>query len=390
MSKTMLTYWVVSVLLLCLILSVLPVSCSDEENPSIQDSPSPILTQTGTPQDTETPTVTATMTVTGTPSPSWTPTVTMTMTPGSNTAPETTITSGPDVVTTFPVAFYFSGEDAEDPDEMLQYTYRMDEGEWSSWQQETTATYHSLADGDHVFAVKARDSEGLEDKSPALWPFTVDIYNDAEAPDTWITSSPDEEIYTDTATFTYAGSDNDTAAEDLLFSYLFDNDDWTAFSSKTEATITNLAEGDHSFAVRAKDEAGNIDPTPDQVAFTVKFYYYAISLEPAAQSQYTEPGAEAIFRIDITNTGTRKATFIFNLLPDVPADWSASYCLSTGQCIVGTAEIVFQPGQTDFMTIHIFSSINAQSDDEGRAKLTAVCKADSTARAESKVLVVIL
>jgi hypothetical protein len=46
-------------------------------------------------------------------------------------------------------------------------------------------------------------------------------------------------------------------------------DAWSAYFSATSTTFTGLAEGSHTFDVRAKDEAGNVDPTPAEQSFSV-------------------------------------------------------------------------------------------------------------------------
>jgi len=91
-----------------------------------------------------------------------------------NGPPETTINSGPNGLTAENTpTFTFGGTDAVSTVSELFFFYRIDEGEWSESQSETSATLANLSDGRHTFEVKAWN--GLnEDPSPAQRSFTVD------------------------------------------------------------------------------------------------------------------------------------------------------------------------------------------------------------------------
>jgi hypothetical protein len=70
-------------------------------------------------------------------------------------------------------------------------------------------------------------------------------------------------------TFTWSGSDDVTAATNLLFASQIDSAGFSAFSGLTSLTISNLTEGTHVLFVKARDEAGNIDPNPPSLTFTL-------------------------------------------------------------------------------------------------------------------------
>jgi hypothetical protein len=59
-----------------------------------------------------------------------------------------------------------------------------------------------------------------------------------------------------------------TAPEQLVYSTRLDDGAWSAY---TPATSVTLAAGDglHTIAVRARDQSGNLDPTPAERSFTV-------------------------------------------------------------------------------------------------------------------------
>ena len=77
-------------------------------------------------------------------------------------------------------------------------------------------------------------------------------------------------------TITFAGRDKwkQTAPERLLFSYRLDEREWSPFQELGEAIFTNLPLGKHYFQVRAMDRAGNIDPKPARLEFTIVVPWY--------------------------------------------------------------------------------------------------------------------
>lgn len=57
--------------------------------------------------------------------------------------------------------------------EDLQYAWRLDKGAWSTFSAEKSKTFLSLAEGNHVFEVKARDRDFNEDLTPKVVHFYV-------------------------------------------------------------------------------------------------------------------------------------------------------------------------------------------------------------------------
>jgi hypothetical protein len=99
--------------------------------------------------------------------------------------------------------------------------------------------------------------------------YAFSITADTTPPDTSITAGPTDWIKVQSATFTWTGSDDITATANLVYSWKLDGGAWSAYSSATTTTVTGLSEGSHTFEVRAKDEAGNVDPTPATRSFSV-------------------------------------------------------------------------------------------------------------------------
>ncbi len=77
-------------------------------------------------------------------------------------------------------------------------------------------------------------------------------------------------------TLTFTGRDKwkQTAPERLLFSYRLDEREWSPFHELNEVTFTDLPLGKHYFQVRAMDRAGNIDPKPARLEFTIVVPWY--------------------------------------------------------------------------------------------------------------------
>jgi signal transduction histidine kinase len=65
-----------------------------------------------------------------------------------------------------------------------------------------------------------------------------------------------------------------TAPERLIYSQKLDDGDWSPFSARTSAMLSDLAPGRHSFQVRSMDRAGNVETNPAHLEFTVILPWY--------------------------------------------------------------------------------------------------------------------
>ncbi len=168
-------------------------------------------------------------------------------------APQTTIDSGPSGPTNdITPTFAFSSSQAGS-----SFECRVDAGAWGSCSTpETTA---SLADGAHTFEVRATDPAGNVDPTPASRAFTVDTV----APDTTIDSGPSGPMNDPTPTFSFSSNQAGST-----FECRTDDGAWASCTSPH--STASLADGPHTFQVRATDAAGNTDASPAQRAFTVK------------------------------------------------------------------------------------------------------------------------
>jgi len=122
---------------------------------------------------------------------------------------------------------------------------------------------------------------------------------DETAPDTSITAAPAEFIASDSTEVSYTGTDDTTPAGLLEFSYDVDGGGWSAWSTNTTAAPGGLAEGAHTFSVKARDAAGNEDPTPATRSFTVDLTPPALAAE--AGGALPRPAAKTV---DINVSGS--------------------------------------------------------------------------------------
>ena len=168
-----------------------------------------------------------------------------------STPPDTTITSKPPLNSTSSSAtFEFT---TNDPAATLQC--RVDVQPFSACV--SPVTYTGLADGNHQFVVRAVDAAGNIDPSPAVWFWSIDTI----PPDTAITSGPPALTASTSATFTMTVTGAATLACSL---------DGGAFATcASPITYTGLTDGNHTFAARAVDIAGNVDPTAATASWTV-------------------------------------------------------------------------------------------------------------------------
>ena len=97
--------------------------------------------------------------------------------------------------------------------------------------------------------------------------FELQAVFDTLAPDTFIDSGPGNPSGSASASFRFSGEHFEGSTSGFGFQCSLDG---AAFANCTSpAGYTGLANGQHSFAVRANDEAGNVDASPAQYAWGV-------------------------------------------------------------------------------------------------------------------------
>ncbi|MGH7313498.1 MAG: IPT/TIG domain-containing protein, partial [Candidatus Rokuibacteriota bacterium] len=175
---------------------------------------------------------------------------------------------------------------ATDPGGVASLTFRLDASALTTVTNPTPESTNFTAsaqlvttgrpEGAHVLAAVARDRAG----NSASAAHTILIDN--TPPDTQLTGGPTGEVDATSATFTFTGSDNFTATANLRFAWRLDGGAFSAFSAATSATLTGLTQGPHTFEVKARDLAGNEDPTPATRSFTVRSGPSITAVDPAS------------------------------------------------------------------------------------------------------------
>jgi len=129
-----------------------------------------------------------------------------------------------------------------------------------------------LVEGPHALTTTAVDRAGNSQAAAQL------LVVDRTPPDTLIVSGPGAETVERSVRFVVAGTDIWSPA--LEFSWRLDQGPWSAYGPAPVIELVDLTPGPHRFEVRARDLAGNEDPTPAVLVFTVITLRVRI-LEPA-------------------------------------------------------------------------------------------------------------
>jgi hypothetical protein len=185
-------------------------------------------------------------------------------------APDTTVTVGPaNPAASSAASFSFTGSDGGSGP--VSFECALDGAAFAACT--SPASYTGLADGAHSFQVRAVDKVGNTDPTPASVSWVVDT----TAPDTTITSGPPAITNSADAAFSFEGSDGGSGL--ASFECALDGAPFAACTSP--ASFTGLADGPHSFQVRAVDAAGNLDPSPASVSWTIDSAPLTVTVEQA-------------------------------------------------------------------------------------------------------------
>jgi uncharacterized delta-60 repeat protein len=200
------------------------------------------------------------------------------------TNPNTTVSSGPAVISPETGAvFVFSSSEGG------TFMCRLDAAPAAACT--SPQSYVTLGAGAHSFSVYAIDAAGNADASPATWSWTIDI----TAPDTSLSGGPTGSVAQTAATFSFTSPDAGATFECRL--------DGAAYAPcASPQTLSGLSSSAHVFDVRAKDAAGNVDPTPASRSWTVDATApdTTLTASPAAVTNATG----ASFSFTATEAGT--------------------------------------------------------------------------------------
>ena len=175
------------------------------------------------------------------------------------TAPETSLDAHPPDPNGRDASFSFSGNDAGGTG-VAGFECDLDGGGFTACT--SPQAYSGLADGSHTFQVRAHDAVGNIDPTPASFTWTVD----GTPPDTSIEAHPPDPNGVGDASFSFSG--NDAGGTGVAgFECDLDGGGFTACTSPQ--AYSGLADGSHTFQVRAHDAVGNIDPTPSSFTWLI-------------------------------------------------------------------------------------------------------------------------
>jgi parallel beta-helix repeat protein len=176
--------------------------------------------------------------------------------PTDNQAPDTTITSAPaDPTTSTSASIAFN---ANEPNPAFEC--KLDAGAYDDCS--SPMAYSGLSVGSHTFSVRATDVAGNTDASPAVWTWTIRAASDTTAPNTTISSGPNDPSTSTGASFAFASSESASTFQCKLDAAAY------ALCSSPKA-YTALSAGSHTFSVRATDAAGNVDASPATQTWTI-------------------------------------------------------------------------------------------------------------------------
>lgn len=257
------------------------------------------------------------------------------------TVPETTITDGPEEgseTTSTSARFSFS---STAKGTKTAFFCSLDDAPATTCS--SGIAYSDLSPGAHSFSVYSKDRYGTADPSPETrsWsvvssgseptssppsgntsppPANTPPPPDTTAPDTNITSGPAQGSSTTStsASFSFDGSDDVGVAG---YECKLDGSSWSSCSSPK--SYSGLSVASHTFSVRAKDQAGNVDGSPATRTWSVT----------ASGNTYTVPGSVP------TGCSTDATAQILSWIASVPNNSTLQFAANACYRIEGTLEL---------------------------------------------------
>ncbi|RYZ02713.1 MAG: hypothetical protein EOO73_30595 [Myxococcales bacterium] len=194
------------------------------------------------------------------------------------TGPTTTITASEPALTNDPTGdFEFAGTPSGGT-----FECSLDSGAWAA----CTAIYSTaaLADGSHTLRVRSVDSLGFRDSTPASHTWVLDT----APPDTTLGAKEPSPTNDPTGDFTFTSPEATATFECSV--------DGGAYAPCTSPySTTALADGQHTLDVRAKDLAGNVDPSPANHTWTVDVTAPDTTIKTAEPNPTNDPTGDFVF-----------------------------------------------------------------------------------------------
>ena len=210
-------------------------------------------------------------------------------------APDTTLSDQPPALTNSSSAsFTFA---SSEPGSSFQC--QLDGGAFAACS--SPQSYNGLADGSHSFAVQAIDAAGNVDATPAGYTWSIDTV----APVVTLSGQPANPTNSSSASFGFTSSEPGSTFQCSL--------DGAAFAACTSPlSLTGLAQGSHSFVVKATDAAGNTSPGGASYSWTVDTTAPDTTItagpsnptgDTTASFSFTSSEANSTFQCSLDNAG---------------------------------------------------------------------------------------
>jgi MYXO-CTERM domain-containing protein len=179
----------------------------------------------------------------------------------------------------------------------------------------------SLADGSHTIQVRAVEASGNWDTTPAIFTWQVQT-NTAGDPDTTIVTHPENPSATAINPFTFTSD-----KPNVTFQCKLDNEYFTACT--TPYNTPSLADGSHTFQVRALEANWNVDTTPatftwqvqanpaDDPQTTIATYPTNPSPSPVGTFTFTSDKPNVTFQCNLDGAGFTACANPYNT-PNLP------------------------------------------------------------------------
>jgi len=278
--------------------------------------------------------------------------------------PDTIISSGAadnGYLSATAVSFGWGGTDAITPSASLQYSWKLDTFGWSEYSMQTSVMFSKPTSGSHIFQVRAKNLQGSIDPSPAIRNFTIDIV----APTVTIITPLENALSNQNSmAASWSGSDDFTPIVNVQFSYRIDSWSWSAWSTVSAATLTNMSNGVHSLQVRARDDAGNISAAASR-DFVLDYYvpHVAFTGGPANNSTVSTTSVSISWSGSDNLTPTPNLRYSWQLDSGGWATYSTAVATTLSGLTVGTHIVKVQaedaagnistPAVINFTIVHL-------------------------------------
>jgi len=207
------------------------------------------------------------------------------------------------------VLLQWTGKDDWSEADQMKFRYRFDDGRPSPWGEQSQLELGGLGDGEHELVVEAMDEAGNVCPVPATYRFEVKM-----PPETTILTQLQSVLADTSLKIEWTGSDNTTPPEQLHFLIAADGEPWREVGTDQSIVLSSLAGGEHHFAVKAVDEAGNVDPAPAEIRF------FLDTQPPRTLSVEVGKWTAGVRRIPCRVTGQDNVTAPENLVFSVQVD----------------------------------------------------------------------